>query len=77
MTPHCYNRPAFQDQTYISIVMTKDGLVGVPVTVPFAMFPGCGAHLDVQDLKDGRGPLPLPVREGWACEGCRWRPLTG
>jgi len=37
----------------------------------------CGSWKDVQDYQDGKGPVPHPVRNGWDCEGCRWKPEGG
>lgn len=72
MKPRCHNRPPIG-----ALEHPGDAGRGIPPSTWPArwVLMGCGSFADVQDLKDGRGPLPLPVREDWACAGCRWLPV--
>ena len=69
MKPRCHNRPPFGPLTHLG-----DADRGIPPKTwqPTWDLMGCGAFADLQDV--GNGPLPLPVRENWNCDGCRWRP---
>lgn len=70
--PRCFNRPPFGPLKHPG---DADRGIAPSTWPPQWKLMGCGSFADVQDLKDGRGPLPLPVRDGWACAGCRWLPV--
>lgn len=67
--PRCHNRPPIANHHH-----PGDADRGIPSSTWPArwVLMGCGSYADVQDV--GKGPQPLPVREGWDCSGCRWRP---
>jgi len=69
MKPRCFNREPWADLRH-----PGDADRGIPPSVWPArwVLMGCGSYADVQNV--GNGPQPLPVREGWDCDGCRWRP---
>lgn len=71
--PRCWNRAPFADLQH-----PGDADRGIAPTVwPHRMSADCGSWKDVQDYRDGKGPTPHPVRHGWDCEGCRWKPEGG
>lgn len=68
MRPWCHNRREWADLHHPGDM--DRGIA--PTTWPHLMSQDCGSWKDVQDV--GHGPQPLPVREGWDCSGCRWKP---
>lgn len=67
--PRCWNRAPFADLQH-----PGDADRGIaPMVVPHRMSADCGSWKDVQDV--GKGPQAHPVRSGWECDGCRWRPI--
>lgn len=73
LRPWCHNRAPWADLRH-----PGDADRGIAPTVwPHRMSADCGSWKDVQDYQDGKGPVPHPVRNGWDCEGCRWKPEGG
>ena len=67
--PWCHNRRPWSDLHHAG-----DMDRGIPPTTwPHLMSHDCGSWKDVQD--GGKGPQAHPVRSGWECDGCRWRPI--
>lgn len=71
LRPWCHNRAPWADLRH-----PGDADRGIPPSAWPArwVLMGCGSYADVQNV--GNGPQPLPVREGWDCDGCRWRPFV-
>lgn len=68
-TPRCFNRPAFLPGYWLP-VRTKTGKATFR-WVEHRMSTDCGSWKTVHGLDD-----PIPVRENWNCEGCRWQPVA-
>ena len=67
MKPRCFNKPPIADGHWYR----NGGAIGAKPRyrwVPFRMSRECGSW------KASGIDAPVPVREGWDCEGCRWEP---
>lgn len=68
MKPRCHNRAPWSDLRH-----PGDADRGIPPSVwPHVMSQDCGSWKTSEGLD-----LPIPVREGWDCSGCRWKPEGG
>lgn len=68
--PRCWNRDNFPG--YVHHGKDHNGQP-THVFVRHLMSQECGSFKDVQNIGNC-GPMPLPVRDGWHCAGCRLVP---